>query len=525
MACFQVEKGPAAQLMSRNTMMGEEIARLVVQHVAGLIDMKFKEHNQKLLAEIANVASARPLLATTSTDTQTDPADSRSSGEYGMQPKMRQTAIQQNGEDKPQSPTSPTESRTSMASMVSMMPLDDAEDAKTGSEEASSGKPMSCLDRIEAAMAVIIVLNFVQMCVETQFYGVQIGYKLYNNQTNDQLVQAFRNVMWNCELTFAGFYTVDVCLKVILLGWDWRKRLWNWFDLVLIILTYIELVFGFLMGAVLARIMRLGRLLRLTRLVQHVEFFEAFTLIIRSLKKSISSLVWSSAFMIGCVLIMSLATCQIVVPFCEDDSLQKEHRMRIYERFGTLTKTILTMFESTIGNWGPTAWNLVDNTQQEFFGAYCILYKLSMGYAVVNVINAVFLRQTMKCADAIDDFTIAQQKKVRENYINKLAGLFHQMDASGDGLVDREEFHELCSRDDVIAWFDMLEISAKDTESLFDCLAAGDGSMTLDEFVEGIKRLKGDATAVDAMTLLSAVSRIEKHMQVLEAKVDKTLHR
>lgn len=89
------------------------------------------------------------------------------------------------------------------------------------------------------------------------------------------------------------------------------------------------------------------------------------------------------------------------------------------------------------------------------------------------------------------------------------------MDTSGDGLVDRDEFEELIRQPKVIAWFNMLDISSKDSAGLFDALAGGDGHMTMTEFIEGIKRLKGDATAVDAMTLLSGIHRIEKLVDAL----------
>merc|ERR1712039_282503 len=103
----------------------------------------------------------------------------------------------------------------------------------------------------------------------------------------------------------------------------------------------------------------------------------------------------------------------------------------------------VTMFEMTLGNWGPPTWLLINNVN-EAFGIFMILYKLTAGFAMLNVINAVFLRLTMKQADALDGYLIGQTKKDAEKYKDRLQKLFDIMDISGDGKISREEFDLVC---------------------------------------------------------------------------------
>eukprot|EP00930_Biecheleria_cincta_P036069 TRINITY_DN24769_c0_g1_i1.p1 TRINITY_DN24769_c0_g1~~TRINITY_DN24769_c0_g1_i1.p1 ORF type:complete len:537 (+),score=87.69 TRINITY_DN24769_c0_g1_i1:98-1708(+) len=515
MACIQLERGPPSDKINGYDVQAvhrEEMAKVIVGRLGVYMDLKLHEYNQLLLVEMQNLLAGggrgTPLRLPIESATQTENGFAvgpqvklQTEVDRGSNPDALKANVEAEKERPPRRP--------------SLVSIDGGEDEPehAARREREDPKKINLVERVDMVLGVVISLNFLQMCVETQFDGMDIGVELKLHE--ESAPESAAKILLYLEMIFAAIYTLEVVVKLYLLKSAWALSWWNWFDFIIVTLTYVELAFANSMGAVLARTFRLGRLLRLTRLVQHIEFFEAFMLIIRSLRKSISSLIWSSTFMILCVLVCALATCQLVMPYLQDGSMKEERRREVYEKYGTFTRTTLTMFECTIGNWGPPAWLLTKN-YSEIFIIYSVLYKLCMGYAVVNVINAVFLRQTMKCADAIDEFTLAQEAKKRQEYIKKLGLLFKEMDTSGDGLVDREEFHNLISQPKVIAWFNMLEISSKDSVGLFDCLAAGDGVMTMDEFIEGIKRLKGDATAVDAMTLLSGINRIDKHLESLE---------
>ena len=53
------------------------------------------------------------------------------------------------------------------------------------------------------------------------------------------------------------------------------------------------------------------------------------------------------------------------------------------------------MFEITLGNWPPVARILQENVS-EFYVAFSIIHKLVIGFAVIGVINGVFMQETFK---------------------------------------------------------------------------------------------------------------------------------
>merc|ERR1712060_533516 len=89
---------------------------------------------------------------------------------------------------------------------------------------------------------------------------------------------------------------------------------------------------------------------------------------------------------------------------------------------------------------------------------------------------------------------------------------FNELDVSGDGKLSIEEFEELLNIDQVSAWMDLLDISTKDVDELFRAVDDGDGQISMSEFVKGFERMQGGATAVDAMSLMSAVNRVDRQI-------------
>jgi len=65
----------------------------------------------------------------------------------------------------------------------------------------------------------------------------------------------------------------------------------------------------------------------------------------------------------------------------------------------------------------------------------------------------------------------------------------------------------------VLQWLRTLYIEPRDLEDLFDLMDDGDGMISMDEFITGVNRMKGQAKSIDLVNLLTVVRR-------LQAKVD-----
>eukprot|EP00913_Durusdinium_trenchii_P018294 g17187.t1 len=148
-----------------------------------------------------------------------------------------------------------------------------------------------------------------------------------------------------------------------------------------------------------------------------------------------------------------------------------------------------------------------------------------LGFAVLNVVNAVFVQQTMRTASSDEELAYKQRQKEIALYTKKARRLFQNMDSTlgrralpvrvvtrrvetGDGAINLEEFSKLVQSPKLKFWMSQLELEYHDLLSLFEFLDNGDGHITLTEFIDGAARLRGGAKAID-------VWRLETKLEVL----------
>lgn len=71
------------------------------------------------------------------------------------------------------------------------------------------------------------------------------------------------------------------------------------------------------------------------------------------------------------------------------------------------------------------------------------------------------------------------------------------MDTSGDGVITEEELQEIFEDPKAKAYLQGLDLEVHEGLSLFHMLDDGDGSITYEEFINGILRFKGQARSID----------------------------
>ena len=122
---------------------------------------------------------------------------------------------------------------------------------------------------------------------------------------------------------------------------------------------------------------------------------DSLLLIVRCISACMSILGWSLVVLVLIQCMAGMCVSQLVSFYLNDDSKDVADRQVIFDYYGTATRSIITMFEVTLANWGPPCRALV-NLVGEPFGYFLLTYRCVCGFAVLNVISAVFIQQTMK---------------------------------------------------------------------------------------------------------------------------------
>jgi hypothetical protein len=207
---------------------------------------------------------------------------------------------------------------------------------------------------------------------------------------------------------------------------------------------------------------------------------------------------------------------QTVEPYLRDESQPIALRREVFDYYGTFWRCTITMFEISLANWAPSCRVLI-NHYSEWYGIFFLVYRCGIGFAVLTVVQAVFIQQTIQSAQRNEEFAVWQKRKEQESQTQKLIKAFNNLDESGDGFITWNEFQPLLDSSDELgkegrALMSLLGVDVKDAESLFSILAAGDDKIDLEEFINGMQNMNGMAKALDLVGLQHIVRRVETKM-------------
>lgn len=363
----------------------------------------------------------------------------------------------------------------------------------------------------EALIAGLLFVNICMMAAQLQILGLSIGDDIDYPRYGTSPTKAwpyFDDFFFYGDLAFAVVFTVEMMIRQFYLGIAFFRYALNWLDFLVVCSSWVELfAAGLPINPTFLRMLRLGKLLRAIRVVRMSQVLESLQLLLKCIAASVKILFWSLFLLMIIQISAGMSISYLVSEYLVDDSIQIEERREVFRYYGTCTKTLLTMFEVLFANWAPPARVLIDNVS-EWYSLVFVIYRCFVGFAVLNVVNAVFVQSTMKVAQADEEFIVKEKKKAEEAYRQKVTTLFRQVDTSGDGKIDVHEFKRLLKAPKLQAWLSQLEIETTDLWGLFKMLDQGEGEISLKDFEDGTMRIKGWARSYDVAQLKASIQRL-----------------
>merc|ERR1712100_429475 len=132
-----------------------------------------------------------------------------------------------------------------------------------------------------------------------------------------------------------------------------------------------------------------------------------------------------------------------------------------------------------------------------------LFYTAFLSFAVMNVLTGIFVENALKVGELDRDNVIREELRREKSSINSMKGLFREMDDDGSGLITWGQFQTHMDKKDVRNSFSALDIGASDARTLFTLLDVdGTNAIDIDEFVNGLIKVKGDARSIDMITLM-----------------------
>jgi voltage-gated sodium channel len=370
----------------------------------------------------------------------------------------------------------------------------------------------------EAVVASVIMTNVLIMAAQIQYQGLQVGYMLeyrwYEEEAQD--VWGGATVVFDIlDYLFGTIYVVELLLKIHAFRRDWVRDLWNWFDAIIVAFWLVEKplqdVLVLPADATLLRTARLFKLLRLVKVIKTLHGFDSLYLLVTTLKGSLQILGWSCVLLFMVQMLIAFVVFFILEEaYFHNPTYPIEERRRVFEYFGSFSRAMLSMFEMSLANWPPVCRLLVESVN-EWFMLFFVAHKLTIGFAVIGVINGVFMQETFKAASSDDSIMMRQKEREIKMYTEKMSRLFFAADESGHGHIDIEAFQRIMGDREIVTWLASMEIPVRDPESLFELLDSSKaGYLTADSMAKGALKLRGGAKSVDVLALKRQLHDIEE---------------
>ncbi|CAK9003562.1 Voltage-dependent T-type calcium channel subunit alpha-1I [Durusdinium trenchii] len=298
-----------------------------------------------------------------------------------------------------------------------------------------------------------------------------------------------------------------------------RVHVANWLDTILVVGGLVDIFVSMRAQAedmTTLRFVTALKAFRAIRMVRSFRFFRGLRGLVKACQCCLPSLCWSMVLLAVFMCMGGLIMGNLLQDYIKDESHSFEDRQWVWQRYGTCYRATYTLYEMTFaGNWPVNARPVMEKVNQGFVIFY-LLYITIIVFAVIRVISAIFLKDTLDEAHNDAQQLVLDRLKKKADYVQRLEGLFRTIDASGQGMIKEERLQEILANPKVKAYFQTLEIDVHEGHALFHLLDNGDGEVTLEEFIDGLMRCKGPARAIDAVAL-------HADLRQLDAKVGKLI--
>jgi len=377
----------------------------------------------------------------------------------------------------------------------------------------------------EVFFGFVIVLSAIIMAMEMQYRGLETGnlvaYRSYNDSS--LTLWPWADVFFvYAEWILGCLFTVEVLLKLFAQGRHFVTDLWNWVDVLIVgswlVTAVAQRDIGF--NPTLLRLFRLMRLLRLLKLLGMISIFDSLYLMTTAIKSSLSVLLWGVLVLTVVEMLLACLLQSMVEDYLRDPvNTGTPEAKEVFRHFGSFARSMLTMFEMTLGNWIIPCRALVENINEWYMLGF-LMHKFIIGFSVVSVITGVFIQETFKVATSDDQIMMNTKTRLMKQHEKKMSEFFKHADADGNGNLDLEEFVAVMNDPNVKKWLSSMGLDVEDGAKLFDLVHGGDEHVNAHELVVGAGKLKGSARSIDLNILMNEFRQTNLMVESIHAKLE-----
>lgn len=182
--------------------------------------------------------------------------------------------------------------------------------------------------------------------------------------------------------------------------------------------------------------------------------------------------------------------------------------------FGSLYRSMLTLFMVITNglDWYTVAEAMM-TVNSYLYGPMFWFFIFMMQFGVMNIVVGTFVAQAADIASRDRDVMVKRELQSMVSMTNRIKTFFQEADVDKSGTLSWEEFKAHLEKPEVKAYFAIMDLDVSQAHYLFALLDEDhNNSISIDEFLEGCLRLKGQARSIDIHVLLAGVRKLSERL-------------
>jgi hypothetical protein len=233
-----------------------------------------------------------------------------------------------------------------------------------------------------------------------------------------------------------------------------------------------------------------------------------------SIFATLTSLFWAMVLLLTVIYTFAVAFTLEVAAYSADSNSNATHVEELTQFWGSVTLSMLTLFEAISGG---LSWEECVKPLLGLHWVWVVLfiaYIIFVVFAVLNIVTGAFCQSAMKTASQREDILIHEKTRQKAADLERIRRIFQEMDADGSGYITLGEMEECLDNDVAMELLASLDIGSDDAWSLFKLLDnSGDNEVSMDEFTDGLLKLKGPPKRADILELKGLLNRLHTHLK------------